>query len=225
MSVFRFGRSGWDGFSRQAVVNLPGSSLSSKRTQGERRMLDPGFWSIEHAAGLFLILGTIALFPGVMMFWMRAGHRGGAPRSHTHFVWERSFVMAAVVLTAIGFVLLEGPLQNTAGRILARTGATAYLFGGILGVAAEALDLTRKEQSYYPLVVIYVVLAFLGQAAIGGALLQAGLLAAWIGWATIVWNLAWLVVLPLITPRDIHFPVLHHFMPLVIGIALLWQVP
>jgi hypothetical protein len=30
----------------------------------------------------------------------------------------------------------------------------------------------------------------------------------------------WLVVLPLVTPRDIYFPVLHHVMPFVIGLAL-----
>lgn len=186
--------------------------------------MDPQFSNFARAAGLLLILGNVAVFPGLMMFWIRAGHRGGAgkrPPSLAFFVWERSFVMAGVVLTAVGFALLEGALQNTGGSILARTGATAYLFGGILGVAAEALDLTRKEQSFYPLVVAYVVLAFLAQAAIGGALLQAGLLAAWIGWVTIVWNLAWFVVVVRITPRDIYFPVLHHAMPLLIGIGLL----
>jgi hypothetical protein len=188
-------------------------------------MIDPQFWSIERAAGFILVLGNVALLPGLLMFWIRAGHRGGAPRSPTHFAWERSFIMAAVVLTAIGFALLEGHLQTTEGRVLARAGATAYLFAGILGVAAEALDLTRKEQSFYPLVVIYVVLAFLAQAALGGSLLQSGLLAAWIGWLTILWNIAWLVALLLLARRDIYFPVLHHFMPLVIGIALLWKAP
>ena len=92
-------------------------------------------------------------------------------------------------------------------------------------MAAEALDLTRKEQSFYPLVVIYVVLAFLAQTAMGGALLPSGLLAAWIGWLTIGWNIAWLVVLLLFARRDIYFPVLHHLMPLMMGIALLWNVP
>ena len=37
--------------------------------------------------------------------------------------------MSGVVLIAIGFVLLEGAFQNTAGRALANIGATAYLFG------------------------------------------------------------------------------------------------
>jgi hypothetical protein len=70
-------------------------------------------------------------------------------------------------------------------------------------------------------IVVAVVLAFLGQAAIGGGLHQARMLAPWIGWATILWNLAWLLALPLFTPRDIYYPVLHHAMPLLIGGALL----
>ena len=131
--------------------------------------------------------------------------------------------MAAIVLTAIGFVLLERHLRNTDGHLLARTGATAYLFAGILVVAAESLILSTgfDEKQVHALFVIYVVLAFLAQAAIGGALLQSRLLARWIGWITILWNLAWLVVLVVITPEDIYFPILHHLMPLLIGGALL----
>ncbi len=186
-------------------------------------MIDPRFWSIERAAGFFLVLGNLVLLPGLMMFWIRGGQRGGAPPSPAYFVWERSFVMAAVVLTAIGFELLEEHLQVTGGRVLARTGATAYLFAGILLVAAEALSLSLGYEQLYRLIVAYVVVAFLAQAAIGGAVLQSGVLAAWIGWVTILWNLAWLVVLPVITPRDIYFPVLHHFAPLLIGSTLLWR--
>jgi hypothetical protein len=103
--------------------------------------------------------------------------------------------MAGVALTAIGFVLFEGVLQTTDGRILATIGATAYLFGGILVVAAEALNL-NPGQNTYALIVIYVVMAFPAQAAIGGAVLQSGLVAAWIGWVTILWNIAWLVAFP-----------------------------
>jgi len=47
--------------------------------------------------------------------------------------------MAAVVLTVIGFVLVEEHLHTSDGRVLARTGATTYVFAGILGVAAETL--------------------------------------------------------------------------------------
>jgi hypothetical protein len=34
----------------------------------------------------------------------------------------------------------------------------------------------------------------------------------------------WLVALPVFTPRDVYFPVLHHAAPLLIGIALLWSM-
>jgi hypothetical protein len=191
-------------------------------------MIDQRFWSIERAAGLFLVLASVASLVGVVMFSIRGGATGGNPPSYTFFVFERSFFMAAVILTAIGFVLLEGHFHNTDGRVLARTGATAYLFGGIPLVAAEALSLSLGEgfdQRGYALIVMCVVLAFLAQAAIGGALLQSGLLARWIGWVTILWNLGWLVVLPVITPKDMYFPILHHLMPLLIGGALLRRVP
>ena len=190
-------------------------------------MTDQRFWSIERAAGFFLVLGFVASLAGVLMFTIRGGAGGGAPPSHTFFVWERSFFMAAVVLTVIGFVLLEGRLQDTGGRVLARTGTTAYLFAGILLVAAESLILSAgfDEKQVLALIDIYVVLALLAQAALGGALLQSGLLARWIGWVTILWNLALLVGLPVITPEDIYFPIVHHVMPLLIGSALLLRAP
>jgi hypothetical protein len=185
-------------------------------------MLDPRFWSIERVAGFVLILSTIVVFPGLMMFWIRGGERGGQPPTAAYYAWERGFILAAIILAAIGFMLLEGQLQTTNGRILARIGATAYLFAGTLGVAAEALNLTRTGQGFYPLIVVYVVVAFLAQAAIGGAWLQSGL-AAWIGWTSILWNTAWLAVLLLFARRDIYFPALHHVAPLLMGIALLWR--
>ena len=176
-------------------------------------MFDQRFWSIERAAGLCLVLGDVAVLPGLLMFWFRGGQRGGVPPSPAYYVWERSFIMAAIVLTAIGFALLEGQLQLGSGGILARTSATMYLLAGVLGVAAEALSLRLGYAQTYPLIVVYVGVACLGQAAIGGALLQSEALAAWIGWATILLNLAWLVALPVITPHDIYFPVLYHVAP------------
>ena len=184
-------------------------------------MMDLLSLSMERAAGIFLVLVTVATLPGFMMFWLRRGHRGGAPRSRAHFIVERSSIMSGVILAAIGFVLLAGAFQNADGRVLATIGATAYLFGAVLLVTAEALSLTVGFEKLYPIVVIYVVMAFLAQAAIGGALIQSGLVASGIGWLTILWNIAWLIVLPIISRRDLYYPILHYVMPLVIGIALL----
>ena len=188
-------------------------------------MISSPYWTAERVAGLVLILGVITAFIGLMMFWVRGGQRGGAPRSRAHYVWERGLIMAAVVLTAIGFVLLAVSLQGTDAFVLANIGATAYLIGGVLVVAAEALNLTLGYEKVYGLIVIYVIMAFLAQAAIGGAWLQAGLLPVWIGWAALGWNLAWLIMIPVISRRDIYFPALHHVAPLLIGIALLGMTP
>jgi hypothetical protein len=179
---------------------------------------------MEHAAGIFLVLVAVATLPGFMMFWLRGGHRGGPPRSRTHFIVERSSIMSGAILAAIGFVLLAGAFQN-AGGVLAIIGATAYLFGAVLVVAGEALSLTVGYEKIYPITVIYVVMAFLAQAAVGGAVIQSGLLAASIGWATILWNIAWLIVLSLFSRRDMYYPILHYVMPLVMGIALLLSNP
>ena len=151
-------------------------------------------WSSQRAAGALLIAAFIPLAFGVFLFLSRNGVQGGAPRSTALFVRERGSILAAVVLTAIGLMLLEGTLYETSGRVLARLGASAYFFGAVLVVAAEAMRLPEGPVSY-PLIVIYVVLAFLGQAAIGGALVQSNLLPAWIGWTTIGWNVGLLVIL------------------------------
>lgn len=197
-------------------------------------MIDSRFWNIEQSAGFVLILSFVVFFVGAAMYWIRwiwSGSRDAPPPSHIYFVWERSIIMAAVVLTAIGFVLLEAVLQDTDGLVLARTGATAYLMSGVLWLVAEAFSLNQDSEKNSPLTAIkwgrelyfvYFVLAFLAQVAIGGALLQVGLLAAWIGWATIVWNMGWLAA-ALITRGRSWIPAHNHLMPLVIGIALLSQ--
>jgi hypothetical protein len=185
-------------------------------------MIDHSFWSFQRAAGAFLVTAALPLALGLFLFVSRGGVQGGAPRSPAFFVWERGAILAAVILTAIGFMLLEGVLHETDGRVLARVGAGAYFFGAVLLVAAEAQRLPEGGASY-PLIVVYVVLAFLGQAAIGAALIQTALLPAWIGWTALVWNIGWLIVLPILTPGDIYFPVLHHIIPLLIGVPLLWK--
>jgi len=76
------------------------------------------FWRIERAAGLFLVLGFVTNLAGVVMFSIRGGVSDGAPPSPEYYLWERGLLVVAIVLTAIGFVLLEGQLDNTAGRVL-----------------------------------------------------------------------------------------------------------
>jgi hypothetical protein len=115
-------------------------------------------------------------------------------------------------------------LRGAGNPILGRLGIYGYAFAALFAVVYEMTGLINGH-SAYALIVIYVVLAFFAQAAMGAALLATGFLPAWIGWLAIGWNAIWLILLPVFSPRDIYIPVLHHFVPLCIGVLLLMGFP
>jgi hypothetical protein len=90
----------------------------------------------------------------------------------------------------------------------------------VLVLVAETYNLSKQEW-LQTLIVVHVVLNFLAQAIFGASLLQTGILPGWVGWATILWNLACLVYLPIFHPRDIYYPWLNYVAPLIIGVMLL----
>jgi hypothetical protein len=171
-------------------------------------------------AAILLILCFLVFLVGGMLFTGRAIWKWPAAQTPTYLIWERSFVMAAVLITALGLALLENLLRDAGDPFIARLGLLTYLIGAIVVIVAET-SLISSGRSAYAQIIFYVVVAFLAQMAFGLSLLQTGLLPGWVGWATIIWNLAWLIILPIATPGDIYFPVLHHVAPLLIGIALL----
>ncbi len=75
-------------------------------------------WSMARVAGLILVLGSVADFTGVWMFSIRRGAVGGPAATHSFFVTERVLIVSAVILTALGFVLLEGAFRDKNGHIL-----------------------------------------------------------------------------------------------------------
>jgi peptidoglycan/LPS O-acetylase OafA/YrhL len=132
---------------------------------------------------------------------------------------ERSLFMAGMVLSALGFCLLDGRRYRPGAYVFMRLGVTGYLAASIIGVVAETLELTST--TVYPMIVVYVTIAFLSQAAIGCALAMSELIPRWIGWATAVWNLGFLTYLVLARPWDVYFPIFHLIMPVLIGAALI----
>jgi hypothetical protein len=175
-------------------------------------------WSVGRTAGAILVLGSLACFVGAGMYVQEEGTLVRDELLHT---WVRILISAAVVLTAIGFGLLEDAFQGIGGRALGRIGAGVYLFGGVLVVAGEALAFTLGWEHVVPLIIVYDVMAYLAQACVGAALVQARIVNPIIGWATIVWNLGWLLALVIVGWAVGYIPLLHHLMPFVIGIALL----
>ena len=170
-------------------------------------------------AGLLILSGVVFTVGGIL-YTGRAILKWPAAETATYLSWERGFVVASVLVNVLGLVLLEALLRDAGDPVIARLGMVTYLVGAAVIVVAETSFLSRHEWTYSQ-VVTYVVLAFVAQAAFGVALLVTGFLPAWVGWATIAWNLGWLVVLPIVSPQEIYFPALHYVTPLLIGIALL----
>lgn len=176
--------------------------------------------SARTAAASLLVLCFIVFTFGGVLFTGRAFLKWPNTETASHLLWERGLVIGGVLATVLGLALLEDMLRAAGEPVLSRLGMIAYLLGAVVVVAAETAYLAKRDW-IYPQIVLYVVLAFLAQAVFGASLLQTGLVAGWAGWATILWNLGWLLVMLIVRPRDIYFPVLHHIAPLIIGIALL----
>lgn len=183
-------------------------------------VMDRQGFSERSIAASLLILSFVVFGVGGVLYTGRAIWKWPVEETAGYLRWERGFVILAVLATVLGLALLEEILHNAGDFVFSRLGLVTYLFGAVVVVVAETAYLSKSEW-VYPQIVVYVVLAFVAQAAFGAALLRSGIVAGWVGWATIIWNLAWLLVMLIVRPRDIYYPVLHHVAPLIIGIALL----
>jgi hypothetical protein len=176
----------------------------------------------QRVTGASLALSFFVFLVGGLLFAARNGMAGHPAPNFAYLALERGFVMAAAVIAALGLALLA----TTVGQVHAtailpvRVAAAVYAVGVILLLVGELRTL-HSGRFPYALIVAYVVLAFLTQAAFGVILLRTGFLPAWIGWVALSWNIAWLILLLILTPGNIYFPVLHHMIPLIVGISLL----
>lgn len=176
--------------------------------------------SEQFVAGWMLILSGIVFLPGGVLYTGRAILKWRVSQSQAYLVWERGLVMASFMVAALGFVLLDRLLEAAGDRILAPVGLAIFLIGTTLVLAAETFSLSRQETNYAP-IVAFVLLAFIGQAVFGASILRTGLLTEWVGWVAIIWNLTWLIIMPIARPRDIYYPWLHFIAPLIVGIGLI----
>ena len=176
--------------------------------------------SERQLAAILLIACGFIFAVGGILFTGRTIWKWSAAQTPEFLRWERGWVLAALLVNVLGLALLENLLHAGGNSSFARIALVTYLIGVTVVVVAE-LSYLHNQEWVYPQIVFHVVLAFLAQTAFGVALLQTSLVPSWAGWATIIWNLAWLVILAIASPRNMYFPALHHVAPLVIGIALL----
>jgi hypothetical protein len=176
--------------------------------------------TVTQVTALLLIACLPVFSVGGVLFTGRIFWKWPIGQTPAYLYWERGFVLAALLLNVLGMALLQGLLHEAGATGITWLAMVAYLLGAATLAIAEVTFL-RTQQWLYPWVVFYVVTAFLAQALFGVAILQTGLVAAWVGWATLVWNLGWLIALSVFSRKDMYYPVLHHVAPLLIGIALL----
>jgi hypothetical protein len=176
--------------------------------------------SQQAVAGWLLILSFIIFVPSGILFTGRAIWKWTVAQTQSYLVWERSILMTAILSLTLGLVLLERLLEAAGDTVLPPSGMVIFLIGAVLVFVAETLFLSRHEWIYAQ-TVVFVILSFLAQGIFGISILRTGFLPGWIGWATVIWSLAWLIILPIARPRDIYYPWLHYVAPFLMGIALL----
>ena len=182
--------------------------------------MDRKFFPELRLTGTSLILSSVIFLVAATLFTIRFIWKLPVGNTPTFFLWERSLVIAALLAALLSFTLLRRVLEAAGDGILASMALVLFLVAATLAVVAETMSFPSSE-ILYPPIVAYVVLSFLGQAVFGMALLRTGLLPTWVGWVTVIWNLAMLVFLMVTKPQDMYYPWLHYVAPLLIGIALL----
>ena len=170
--------------------------------------------------GMMLIFSCLIFLVAATLFTIRFIWELPMGNTPAFSLWERGFVIAALLAVLLSFTQLKKVLEAEGDSILASTALVLFLVAAILAVVAETMSFP-SDDIIYPPIVAYVILSFLGQAVFGIALLRTGLLPTWAGWVTIIWNLAMLIFLVVTKPQDMYYPWLHYVAPLLIGIALL----
>ena len=182
----------------------------------ERKM----FFSELRLTGMMLIFSSLIFLVAATLFTIRFIWELPISNTPAFSLWERGFVIAALLAVLLSFTQLKKVLEAAGDSILASTALVLFLVAAILAVVAETISFP-SDDIIYPPIVAYVILSFLGQAVFGIALLRTGLLPTWAGWVTVIWNLAVLIFLVLTKPQDMYYPWLHYVAPLLIGIVLL----
>jgi len=181
------------------------------------------FLTERRLAAIMLLLSCLMFLVAGTLFTIRVIWALPMGQSEIFLRCERGLVVAAFLVSLLGFGLLENILR-TAGDIgFARMALLIYIISTALVAAAEMSGLASR--SVFPQIVLHLVLAYLGQAAFGVALLHTGYLPTWIGWTAIIWAIGCLIIVPIVLPNDIYFPWLFYVVPLIIGIGLLRLSP
>jgi hypothetical protein len=182
---------------------------------------ETGSYPARLAAGLFVVGAVVfwvgaRTFPGMALEKIQANLAG--------HLWTSVNFLLANVITLAGLALLTLALREAGDRYFSILGLLFFTFGAVFWTlhlafrltvmvrAAQELSLTAGPPLWFEpwrdwaalLFGVYSVLAYLGLAAYGVALLKTGWLPRWVGWTCVV---AGLLAAPLGgLPLFIHVP-------------------
>lgn len=148
-------------------------------------------------------------------------------------------ILLGWIVAAMGYVMLAVLLRDAGDPVISTLAAVLFLVAIVLAcvfwafyvsptlIAAEEAARTSIVPAYYESLRVsaesslrvYLMLGLVATAGFGLALLQTGMLPAWIAWATLGWGAVWAGV-SLVKSEEV-IPLLPMVMPLVIGISLL----
>jgi hypothetical protein len=176
------------------------------------------FFPLRQVSGLLLLFAFVLNLGGVVMYSAGIAY-GWVVETPIYHAWERALIMGSYVAGALGTAVLEPALGEAGAAILGRLAAIAFPMAASVALVMEAVGL----DGLWPpaLMVVAVLLLFGAGAFLGAAILASRLVPAWVGWAAVVWNVAWPAVLLIVSPGDLYYPILHAIPLLLISIPLI----
>lgn len=172
----------------------------------------------RRVSGLLLLIAFVLNLGGVVMYAAGTEY-GWVGETPTYNAWERALFMSSYVAAALGTAVLEPALAEAGAAILGRLAAIAFPMAASVALVMEAVTINGPEP--YALIVVAVLLLFGAELLLGAAVLASRLVPAWVGWAAVVWNVAWPAILPIVSPGDPYYPILHAIPLLMISIPLI----
>jgi hypothetical protein len=169
-------------------------------------------------SGLLLLIAFVLNLGGVVMYAAGTEY-GWVGETPTYHAWERALFMSSYVAAALGTAVLEPALAEAGAAILGRLAAIAFPMAASVALVMEAVTINGPEP--YAVIVVAVLLLFGAELLLSAAVLASRLVPAWVGWAAIVWNVGWPAILPIISPGDPYYPILHAIPLLMISIPLI----
>jgi hypothetical protein len=172
----------------------------------------------RRVSGLLLLLAFVLNLGGVLMYAAGTEY-GWVGETPTYHAWERALFMSSYVAAALGSAVLEPALAEAGAAIFGRLAAIAFPMAATVALVMEAVSFHGAKP--YALIVVTVLLLFGAELLLGAAVLASRLVPAWVGWVAVVWDVAWPAILPIVSPGDPYYPILHAIPLLMIGIPLI----